>query len=111
MITTNYSCRISATCVGSARLTNDIRIELHHQGALVVTVRASFIDTDMAALVDASKGSPESVASRPSTPSRLARSRYSLTSGPGSSRLAVTRSRADLPSGAGVCNAALKGTE
>jgi hypothetical protein len=28
----------------------------------VVTVHASFIDTDMAALVDASTGSPESVA-------------------------------------------------
>jgi len=47
--------------VGPAWLTNGIRIELHHQGALVA-VHASFIDTDMAALVDASKGSPESVA-------------------------------------------------
>jgi NAD(P)-dependent dehydrogenase (short-subunit alcohol dehydrogenase family) len=43
-------------------LTIGIRIELHHQGALVVTVHASFIDTDMAALVDASTGSPEPVA-------------------------------------------------
>jgi hypothetical protein len=42
-------------------LTNGIRLELHHQGALVA-VHASFIDTDMAALVDASTGSPESVA-------------------------------------------------
>jgi hypothetical protein len=43
-------------------LTSGIRIELHHQGALVVTVHASFIDIDIAALVEASKGSPESVA-------------------------------------------------
>jgi hypothetical protein len=50
------------TCVGPARLTNGIRIELHNQGALLVTVHASFIDTDMAALVDASTGSPEPVA-------------------------------------------------
>jgi NAD(P)-dependent dehydrogenase (short-subunit alcohol dehydrogenase family) len=43
-------------------LTNGIRIELHPQGTLVVAVHASFIDTDMAALVDAPKISPESVA-------------------------------------------------
>jgi NAD(P)-dependent dehydrogenase (short-subunit alcohol dehydrogenase family) len=43
-------------------LTNGIRIELHHQGTLVVAVHAGFIDTDMSALVDAPKISPESVA-------------------------------------------------
>ena len=43
-------------------LTNGIRIELNHQGTLVVAVHAGFIDTDMAALVDAPKISPESVA-------------------------------------------------
>ncbi|MGI8448627.1 MAG: SDR family NAD(P)-dependent oxidoreductase [Streptosporangiaceae bacterium] len=43
-------------------LTNGIRIELHHQGTLVVAVHASFIDTDMAALAEAPKISPESVA-------------------------------------------------
>jgi NAD(P)-dependent dehydrogenase (short-subunit alcohol dehydrogenase family) len=43
-------------------LTNGIRIELHHQGTLVVAVHAGFINTDMAALVDAPKISPESVA-------------------------------------------------
>ena len=44
-------------------LTNGIRLELHHQGTLVVGVHASFIDTDMAALVDAPKdsGSPSRV--------------------------------------------------
>ena len=43
-------------------LTNGVRLELHHQGTLVVAVHAGFIDTDMAALVDAPKDSPESVA-------------------------------------------------
>jgi NAD(P)-dependent dehydrogenase (short-subunit alcohol dehydrogenase family) len=43
-------------------VTNGIRIELHHQGTLVVAVHASFIDTDMAAGIDAPKVSPESVA-------------------------------------------------
>jgi NAD(P)-dependent dehydrogenase (short-subunit alcohol dehydrogenase family) len=43
-------------------LTNGIRLELHHQGTLVVAVHAGFIDTDMAAMVDAPKISPETVA-------------------------------------------------
>jgi NAD(P)-dependent dehydrogenase (short-subunit alcohol dehydrogenase family) len=43
-------------------LTNGIRIELHHQGTLVIAVHAGFIDTDMAAGIDAPKISPESVA-------------------------------------------------
>ena len=43
-------------------LTNGIRVELAHQGTLVVAVHASFIDTDMAAGIDAPKISPESVA-------------------------------------------------
>jgi NAD(P)-dependent dehydrogenase (short-subunit alcohol dehydrogenase family) len=43
-------------------LTNGVRLELHRQGTLVVAVHASFIDTDMAALTDAPKDSPESVA-------------------------------------------------
>jgi short chain dehydrogenase len=43
-------------------LTNGVRVELHHQGTLVVAVHAGFIDTDMAALTDAPKISPESVA-------------------------------------------------
>jgi NAD(P)-dependent dehydrogenase (short-subunit alcohol dehydrogenase family) len=67
-------------------LTNGIRVELHHQGTLVVAVHASFIDTDMAALTSEPKDSPESAPGRPSTPSKPARSRCSPTSGPGSSR-------------------------
>jgi NAD(P)-dependent dehydrogenase (short-subunit alcohol dehydrogenase family) len=43
-------------------LTNGIRLELHHQGTLVVAVHAGFIDTDMAAMIDAPKISPEAVA-------------------------------------------------
>jgi NAD(P)-dependent dehydrogenase (short-subunit alcohol dehydrogenase family) len=43
-------------------LTNGIRIELAHQGTLVVAVHAGFIDTDMAAGIDVPKISPESVA-------------------------------------------------
>ena len=43
-------------------LTNGIRIELAHLGTLVVAVHAGFIDTDMAAGIDAPKISPESVA-------------------------------------------------
>jgi len=44
-------------------LTNGVRLELHHQGTLVVAVHASFIDTDMAALATSvPKDSPESVA-------------------------------------------------
>jgi NAD(P)-dependent dehydrogenase (short-subunit alcohol dehydrogenase family) len=44
-------------------LTNGVRLELHHQGTLVVAVHASFIDTDMAALAtNVAKDTPESVA-------------------------------------------------
>ena len=43
-------------------LTNGIRLELHLQGTLVIGVHAGFIDTDMAALVNAPKISPESMA-------------------------------------------------
>ncbi len=43
-------------------LTNGIRIELAQQGTQVVAVHASFIDTEMAAGIDAPKVSPESVA-------------------------------------------------
>ena len=43
-------------------MTNGIRIELARQGTLVVGVHASFIDTDMAAGLDAPKISPAEVA-------------------------------------------------
>jgi NAD(P)-dependent dehydrogenase (short-subunit alcohol dehydrogenase family) len=43
-------------------MTNGVRIELHHQGTLVVAVHAGFIDTDMAAGIELPKISPEDVA-------------------------------------------------
>jgi NAD(P)-dependent dehydrogenase (short-subunit alcohol dehydrogenase family) len=43
-------------------LTNGIRVGSHRQGTLVVGVHAAFIDTDMAAGINAPKISPESVA-------------------------------------------------
>jgi NAD(P)-dependent dehydrogenase (short-subunit alcohol dehydrogenase family) len=43
-------------------LTNGVRMELAHRGTLVIAVHAGFIDTDMAAGIDAPKISPESVA-------------------------------------------------
>ena len=45
-------------------LTNALRMELRHQGTLVVAVHAGFIDTDMAAAVNAEKVSPQSVATQ-----------------------------------------------
>jgi short-subunit dehydrogenase len=45
-------------------LTNGIRTELDQQRTLVVAVHASFIDTEMAAGIDAPKVSPESVAAQ-----------------------------------------------
>jgi NAD(P)-dependent dehydrogenase (short-subunit alcohol dehydrogenase family) len=65
-ITSFYSNPLDASYGASKAaewsLTNGIRIELAHQGTLVVGVHAGFIDTEMAALVDVPKISPESVA-------------------------------------------------
>ena len=52
----------SASKAAELSLTNGIRMELSLQGTLVVAVHAGFIDTDMAAGIDAPKISPESVA-------------------------------------------------
>jgi NAD(P)-dependent dehydrogenase (short-subunit alcohol dehydrogenase family) len=45
-------------------LTQGLRIELRSQGTLVTAVHAGYIDTDMAAGVNAPKTSPEDVAAR-----------------------------------------------
>ena len=45
----------------TARLTSGVCIGLQHQGTLVA-VHASYINADMAALIDAAQDSPESVA-------------------------------------------------
>jgi hypothetical protein len=93
-------------------LTNGIGIGMHHQGALVVTVHASFIDTDMAALVDARPQAARSRSpSRPSTASRPARSRYSPTSGPGSSRASLLRDHELIYPPVQFWDTALKGTQ
>ena len=60
--TNPFNASYGASKAAAWSLTNGIRLELHHQGTLVVAVHAGFVDTDMAALVDAPKLSPESVA-------------------------------------------------
>ena len=52
----------SASKAAAWSLTNSLRVELAPQGTLVVGVHVGFMDTDMAAHVDAPKVSPESVA-------------------------------------------------
>jgi NAD(P)-dependent dehydrogenase (short-subunit alcohol dehydrogenase family) len=60
--TNPFNASYGASKAAAWSLTNGVRLELHHQGTLVVAVHAGFIDTDMAALVNAPKDSPESVA-------------------------------------------------
>jgi NAD(P)-dependent dehydrogenase (short-subunit alcohol dehydrogenase family) len=57
-----FDASYGASKAAAWALTNGVRLELHHQHTLVVAVHASFIDTDMAALTDAPKDTPESVA-------------------------------------------------
>ncbi|MGP7997333.1 MAG: SDR family oxidoreductase [Streptosporangiaceae bacterium] len=59
--TNPFDASYGASKAAAWSLTNGVRLELHHQGTLVVGVHASFIDTDMAALTNAPKDSPESV--------------------------------------------------
>jgi NAD(P)-dependent dehydrogenase (short-subunit alcohol dehydrogenase family) len=54
----------SASKAAAWSLTNALRMELRRQGTLVVAVHAGFIDTDMAAGIDAEKISPQSVAAQ-----------------------------------------------
>jgi NAD(P)-dependent dehydrogenase (short-subunit alcohol dehydrogenase family) len=54
----------SASKAAAWSLTNGLRIELRHQDTLVVAVHAGFIDTEMAAGVDAEKVSPQAVAAQ-----------------------------------------------
>jgi len=60
--TNPFNASYGASKAAAWSLTNGVRLELHHQGTLVVAVHAGFIDTDMAALANAPKISPESVA-------------------------------------------------
>jgi NAD(P)-dependent dehydrogenase (short-subunit alcohol dehydrogenase family) len=59
--TNPFDASYGASKAAGWSLTNGVRLELHHQGTLVVAVHASFIDTEMAALTDAPKDNPESV--------------------------------------------------
>ncbi len=60
--TNPFNASYGASKAAALSLTNGIRIELAHNGILVVAVHAGFIDTDMAAGLDVPKISPESVA-------------------------------------------------
>ena len=60
--TNPFDASYGASKAAEWSLTNGIRVELAHQGTLVVAVHASFIDTDMAAGTTEPKISPESVA-------------------------------------------------
>jgi short-subunit dehydrogenase len=60
--TNPFTASYGASKAAAWSLTNGVRTEVHHQGTLVVAVHAAFIDTDMAAGIDAPKISPESVA-------------------------------------------------
>jgi NAD(P)-dependent dehydrogenase (short-subunit alcohol dehydrogenase family) len=62
--TTPISESYSASKYAALSLTQGIRIELRSQGTLVTAVHAGYIDTDMAAGVNAPKTSPEEVAAR-----------------------------------------------
>ena len=62
--TNPFDASYGASKAAEWSLTNGVRIELHHQGTLVVAVHAGFIDTEMAALTDAPKISPESIAAQ-----------------------------------------------
>ncbi len=60
--TNPFNASYGASKAAEWSLTNGVRLELHHQGTLVVAVHAGFIDTDMSAGIDLPKISPQSVA-------------------------------------------------
>ncbi len=101
--TNPFDASYGASKAAEWSLTNGVRVELHHQGTLVVAVHAGFIDTDMAALTDAPKISPESVAGQVfergrGRPGRGAGRRAV----PVRQGLAVPRPRAHLPAHPGI---------
>ena len=63
-VSTPQGATYSASKAAAWSLTNALRMELRHQGTLVVAVHAGFIDTDMAAGVDGEKISPHAVAAQ-----------------------------------------------
>ena len=101
--TNPFDASYGASKAAEWSLTNGVRLELHHQGTLVVGVHASFIDTDMSALTNAAQGQPG--VGRPAGlrrgrggPGRGARRRAD----PDRQGRAVPRSGADLPATPGI---------
>ena len=84
--TNPFDASYGASKAAEWSLTNGVRLELHHQGTLVVAVHAGFIDTEMAALTDAPKISPESVAAQVFDAVEAGQVEAWPTSGPGTSR-------------------------
>ncbi len=101
--TNPFDASYGASKAAAWSLTNGVRLELHHQGTLVVAVHASFIDTDMAALTNAPKDKP-----RIGRPAGLRRCRGRPDRGsrrradPDRQVRPVARSRADLPARPGI---------
>ena len=63
-ITLPGAASYAASKAAAWSMTNGVRAELREQGTSVVAVHAAYIDTDMAAHVDAPKSSPADVAAR-----------------------------------------------
>jgi NAD(P)-dependent dehydrogenase (short-subunit alcohol dehydrogenase family) len=63
-LSTPQAATYCASKAAAWSLTNALRLELRRQGTLVVAVHSGFIDTDMAAGVNAEKISPQSVANQ-----------------------------------------------
>jgi NAD(P)-dependent dehydrogenase (short-subunit alcohol dehydrogenase family) len=84
--TNPFDASYGASKAAEWSLTNGVRLELHHQGTLVVAVHAGFIDTEMAALASAPKISPESVAGQVFDAVEAGQVRCWPTSGPATSR-------------------------
>jgi len=59
-----FNATYCASKYAALALTDGVRIELKAQGTQVVAIHAGFIDTDMAAVVDSPKVSPQQVAER-----------------------------------------------
>ena len=98
--TNPFNASYGASKAAGWSLTNGVRLELHHQGTLVVGVHAGFIDTDMAALVDAPKDTPESVAQQVFDAVRGGPGRGAVRrADPDHQGRTAPRSGADLPAG------------
>ena len=100
--TNPFDASYGASKAAAWSLTNGVRLELHHQGTLVVAVHASFIDTDMAALTNAPKDSPGSVAQQVFDAVEAGHRGPRRRADPGRQSRTVPRPGADLPTGPGI---------